>query len=272
MYKIKSLYDNKLNLQQVPARGDLATALRKCFIEREGYSIISADFASCELAIIANFSEDELWMNAINNKEDLHGKLAALTFEIPLSDVKQPTPFNKDMTYRDVQKTINFGLSYGMTEHKLSITMKVSTAYALQVITKFFSFVPKVKRYLESLGNTAVVSYVAKTPAPYYRIRRFEKTSDMGERERAGKNMPIQGCNADITKRAMVYIYNDEFKKQHNILLLLPIHDDILTRAKDNIAEEWAERQSMLMERAASEIVKNVKIRAEAKVSKVWSK
>ena len=62
-----------------------------------------------ELRIIAEFSKDPLWVNAFNDGQDLHSVLCAATFDIPITDVKEETPFKKGVSYRDIQKTINFG-------------------------------------------------------------------------------------------------------------------------------------------------------------------
>lgn len=64
-----------------------------------------------ELRIIAELSQDPVWIEAFNTGKDLHGELCALTFDIPIEDVRKPFPYKPDFTYRDVQKTINFGLA-----------------------------------------------------------------------------------------------------------------------------------------------------------------
>lgn len=62
-----------------------------------------------ELRIIAEISEDPLWLKVFKENKDLHSVLCASTFNIDEADVKQKTPFKPDISYRDVQKTINFG-------------------------------------------------------------------------------------------------------------------------------------------------------------------
>lgn len=261
---------NEPNLQNIPVKGELAKKLRECFYEDGNYCIVGGDYTSCELGIIANNSGDPLWINAVNNKEDLHGILASLTFDIDIKNVKQKTPFNKDVSYRDVQKSINFGLSYGMSEFKLAITMKVTVDIAKETINKFFKIVPKVKKYLHGLGRQAVKEYVSYSSAPYYRIRRFTIEQNSGTRERAGKNHPIQATNADMTKLAMVNMY--EYEKPEQIRLMLPIHDEILTRCPIEHSVWWKEKQQELMEDAANTIIKNVKIKAECKINQTWTK
>jgi len=97
------------NLNQIPSKGDLAKVIRSCFIPEAGYKIVGGDFSGMELRIIAEFSKDPVWLNAFKDGQDLHSVLCAMTFGIPIEDVKKETPFKKGVTYRDVQKTINFG-------------------------------------------------------------------------------------------------------------------------------------------------------------------
>ena len=97
------------NLNQIPSKGEIAKVIRSCFIPKDGYKIVGGDYSGMELRIIAEFSQDPIWVNAFLEDKDLHSELAALTFGIDVKDVKTPFPPKPDLTYRDVQKTVNFG-------------------------------------------------------------------------------------------------------------------------------------------------------------------
>lgn len=258
------------NLMQIPSKGDLGAAIRSCFGETGKYSIVNGDWSGCELGIIAHNSGDPLWINTINEGGDLHGILASKTFDIPMSDIRNKTPFNADVTYRDVQKSIDFGLAYGMSKFKLAIVMKIIVDAAQAIIDKFFKVVPKVKKYLHSLGRFAVNNYFCVTNAPYFRIRRFELDTTNGKRERAGKNHPIQGTNADMVKLAMVRVIRE--RPDNRIKLMLPVHDEILTRCPDDLTESWKVQLTEIMESVAKSITPTVTIRADVKINKEWKK
>jgi len=102
---------NKPNLLQIPSKGDLGKTIRSCFIPKEGYKIVGGDYSSFELAVIAELSQDPLWINTLNAGKNLHTVLCMETFDIPKDKVNDPFPYNKDMSYRAVQKTIDFGLA-----------------------------------------------------------------------------------------------------------------------------------------------------------------
>jgi len=97
------------NLNQIPSKGELGPLIRSAFIPTTGYKIVGGDYSSFELAIIAEFSKDPIWLDALSTGKNLHSELCAATFDIPLEDVNKPFPQKPDLTYRALQKTIDFG-------------------------------------------------------------------------------------------------------------------------------------------------------------------
>lgn len=162
-----------VNLNQIPSHGEIGKEIRSCFIPKKGYKIIGGDYSAMELRVIAEFSQDETWVNAFINGEDLHSKLCSMTFDIDIKDVKTPFPSKPTFTYRDVQKTISFGLSYGMSEFKLADTIQIDIQEAKDLIKKFFKAVPKVAWFLTYLGELGKTRGYIKTSIPYQRIRWF---------------------------------------------------------------------------------------------------
>lgn len=232
----------------------------------------------CELRIIAEFSKDPVWTQIFKSGGDLHSELCAMTFDIPLSQVKQPSRFKPDLKYRDIQKTINFGLAYGMSEYKLADTIEQPVDIARQIIDSFFSKVPKVKQFLDRLGYLAKTRGFIRTPKPYGRIRWFEgyeNTDDFkrqGEIDRAGRNTPIQGGNADMTKLALVMLYKEIKKNKYPVKIVMQVYDEIQTEADEEFAEEWAPIMSQIMKDAAAVILKNIPMEVDCGVFDHWSK
>lgn len=97
------------NLNQIPSHGELATRIRASFEAPIGYKIVGGDYSGMELRIIAEFSQDPLWLEVFNRGGDLHSELCAATFGIDLKDVKASFPQKPEFKYRDVQKTVDFG-------------------------------------------------------------------------------------------------------------------------------------------------------------------
>lgn len=277
---------NNPNLSQIPSKGELGKIIRSCFIPRsEEYVIVGGDYTGFELAIIAEFSKDELWVDTLKAGENLHSVLCSETFDIPIEDVKKPFYANPNITYRDVQKTIDFGLAYGMSCYKLADTILVSPEEAQQIIDKFFSKVPKVKMFLDKLGMLAKKRGYSVTPMPYNRVRLFPKWDYLqkyphikeagkwlGSIERAGKNSPIQGCNGDCIKKALIDVQNEIDINKWNSFILLSVYDEIQTECHISQAENWRIKLQELMINAAKTIIKEVPITVDVNINKHWTK
>ena len=269
------------NLNQIPSKGEMGAVIRSCFIPEEGNVIVGGDYSGMELRIIAEFSDDPVWVNAFIDGKDLHSILCTMTFGIDEKDVKKPFPLKPEMTYRDVQKTVNFGLAYGMSEFKLSDTLDISVKEAKHIIEKFFSQVPKVKRLLDEFGSMAKKYGRIRTAPPFRRIRQFEnwefakETQDfktLGEIERAGKNTPIQGTNGDIIKLAMYRIQDEIDSQKLPIKILLSVYDEIRTECTEELSEHWKNRMNTIMLESAQVVIKKVPIVVDCKITKCWEK
>lgn len=265
------------NMQQIPSRTELGGKMRECFVPEKGYKMVGGDYSGCELRIIAEGSKDPVWINAFKEGKDLHSELCAMTFGIDIKDVKTFTPFKPDLKYRDVQKTLNFGLAYGMSEYKLSDTIEISIDEAKKIIKKFFKAVPKVEKFLNALGNLGKSRGYIKTAKPYGRYRWFDGWDSrdpkrLGEIERQSKNHPIQGGNADMTKLALVLLYKTIKENNYPVKLIHQVHDEVQTEVTEEFSEEWSNIMEKIMVQAASVVLKEVPMVVDCKVANYWSK
>lgn len=271
----------KPNVNQIPSKGKLAQLIRSCFIPEEGNVLVGGDYSGMELRIIAEFSKSKLWIDTFNNDEDLHSVLCAITFNIPIEDVKKESHYKKGVSYRDIQKTINFGLAYGMTEYKLADTMDIDTKPAKIIINNFFKVVPDVEKFLNHLGNLAKTRGYIKTNGVYKRIRNFPEWVDakatndfviLSEIERAGKNTPIQGTNADIIKLALIKIQHEIWDRNLPIKIVLAVYDEIRTECPIELAEKWKLKMNEIMIESAKTIIKSVPIKVDCNITNKWEK
>jgi hypothetical protein len=221
------------------------------------------------------------WRTSINRAAEamtIFAVLCAATFDIPITDVKKETPFKAGVTYRDVQKTINFGLAYGMSKFKLADTMQIPVDEADRIIKKFFKIVPKVEQFLNGCGELGKQRGYIRTPKPFRRVRWFEGWQDkgdfkkQGEIERAAKNTPIQGCNADVVKLALIKVQNYIDLHNYPAYIILSVYDEIQTECLEEKAEEWKEILNQLMLEAAETVIKSVPFVVDCKISDYWEK
>lgn len=257
---------NNPNLQQIPAD----SGFRSCFIASKGYKLITADYSQIELRIMAEVSEDPAFLKAFTQDLDLHSLTASQMFRIPLAKV------GKDKRFQ--AKSINFGLMYGRGALSLSAQIGLSVEESRKLLDVYFSSYKKVKRWLDNVGRMAVRDGGVRTLGGRRRMFTIpERSSPDYERlissvERQGKNMPIQGTSADITKYALAYIYRELKDKNLDASLIHTVHDEIVVEARDDIADNVAKLMEKQMIKAGEKLLKKVPIKVDVHISDCWEK
>lgn len=75
--------------------------------------------------------------------------------------------------------------------------------------------------------------------------------------------------SADMTKKAMIAINNDNLLKEWDFHLLLQVHDEVIGECPIENANKCAERLSYLMIESAKEKI-SVPMKCDAEITKVW--
>ncbi|MBI2099600.1 DNA polymerase I, partial [Candidatus Uhrbacteria bacterium] len=224
------------NLQNIPVKTELGREIRKAFIAKEGYSLLSADYSQIELRIAAHMSGDKTMIEDFRNGEDIHTRTAEIIWGVGHEDVTSEM--------RRIAKAINFGIIYGMGPKKLAAEAGVSMEEARDFISRFFSGRPRLKEYIEELKALAAAQGYVET---MFGRRRYlsEITSGVpmlrAEAERQAVNTPIQGTSADIIKIAMINLFNaleKHFGK--DAAMVLQVHDELVFEIKDSIIHKAA--------------------------------
>ena len=273
------------NLQQIPSDN----TYRNCFTSGSEWVFVSGDYSSQELCIIAYGSQDPVFLSALSKGQDLHSVCGELVFgqewvdsaEEDCDFVKYRIKCNckRHKQLRNVVKGINFGLAYGMGPKKLSEQMEIPMEEASELIDKYFKAFPSIKKFLDNMSKSAIKRGYIETFPPYSRKRWFPDWEPYnmpmairGKIERQAKNTPIQGTAADMTKHAMVLVYNYIKKNNYPAKLVLAVHDQIDTICHPDHAEEWKQILQDLMEEAARYVIKNDLLKAEVNITQHWSK
>jgi DNA polymerase-1 len=109
-------------------------------VPEPGWRFVAADYSQIELRILAHVSGEESLL-APSGREDIHRRTAAEVFGVELAAVTSEQ--------RDVAKTTNFSVIYGVTAFGLSRGLSISPKQAQEFLDRFFERHPKVKAYLE---------------------------------------------------------------------------------------------------------------------------
>lgn len=248
------------NLQNIPIRSQVGREIRKGFVADTGFCLIAADYSQIELRLLAHISGDPLMQRAFQEGADIHRRTAAQVLGLDEGSI---TP-----DQRRAAKTVNFGVLYGMSAHRLSNDLGVPYAEAASFIEIYFSTYPGIRKYIdETLEFGRTHGYVETM----YGRRRYVPELSATNRnvreagERLAYNMPIQGTASDIIKLAMVKL--DRELDALGARLLLQVHDELLIEAPEDRSDEVAAITRQIMEGAAQ---LSVPLAVEAGVGPNW--
>lgn len=289
------------NMQNIQVTEAVGTRYRNCFIAEPGWEFVDSDYTGQELAIIAELSQDPVWLGAIKRGEDIHSIVAELMFAdkwkagiepgCKFASHKQKCNCKKHKAFRYDSKAIDFGLAYGMSEIKLARDLGISRNEALNLLNTFFRIFPNIKSTLDFLGHFGVRHGYIMTMHPFNRKRWFPYWSQyrdyidvfiqgikyiptLGEIERASKNQPVQGSAADMVKVAMVMIraYIRDNDLWNTVRMVAQVHDQVTTIARSEYADTWLPVFDNLMNEAAKLIIPSGILKAETLKNPVWTK
>ena len=248
------------NLQNIPVRSEDGKRIRNCFVAEKGKVFVSADYAQFELRLAAALAGDQALIDDFNAGLDIHTKTAADAFHIPMDQVTK--------TQRRAAKVINFGILYGMSPKGLADAADMSFYEAKKFIENYFELRAPIRKYLDkTLEDGRTKGFVQTlfgrrrpTPdlhAPNYVVRTAA--------ERAAANMPIQGTEADLMKKAMLAV-DKALPKEAQIIL--QIHDSLIIECDEKIKDQVSEILKTQMENVAPEL--SVKLAVDVTTGHDW--
>ena len=211
------------NLQNIPIRTDEGMEIRKAFVPRKGWILVSADYSQIELRILAHYADDDILIKAFENDEDIHTRTATEVFQVFPSFVTSEL--------RRQAKVINFGIVYGMSPFGLSKELGISQKMAKTYIDNYFARYKGVKRFVDQTISDA--RKAKKTSTLLGRIRPLPDINSSNKvvrefAERTAINTPIQGTAADLIKLAMIRVDAAFREGGLNSAMLLSVHDEIV--------------------------------------------
>ncbi len=224
------------NLQNIPIRTEMGRLIRQAFVpeQREGWSLLSADYSQIELRLLAHFSEDPHLVGAFQQGEDIHTATASLVFGMPIDKV------TKEQRYR--AKTVNFGVVYGQSPYGLSQQLKIPQSEASQFIQLYFARYGKVKQCIDHIKAEAHKTGKVETLAGRTRdLSRDLQSTNRSVREfaeRAAFNTPLQGSAADLMKVAMIRLQRKLQEAGLQSRMILQVHDELVLEVPDAELEQ----------------------------------
>ncbi|MFA6082487.1 MAG: DNA polymerase I [Patescibacteria group bacterium] len=250
------------NLQNIPIRSEYGDQIRQAFVAAPKTKLVSADYSQIELRVLAHLSGDQNMISDFNSGLDIHTATAAKIHQI---DPKLVTS-----ELRRAAKTINFGILYGLSAHRLSGQLSISHAEAKQFIDRYFASYPGIKQFLEKVIEQSRRDGYYTTL--FGRRRIFPEINSGAWAVRAGAermamNFPMQGAVADILKMAMIKAGHEFALHQDQIKPVLTIHDELIFEVAEAEVDFVAKNLPQIM---TSVCKLDVPLVAEVKVGENW--
>lgn len=248
------------NLQNIPVRTEAGKRIRTGFVAPEGKILVSADYSQFELRLAAVLADDKSLIADFDSGIDIHTKTASEAFGIPFDEVTKAE--------RRAAKVINFGILYGMSVGGLADAADMTFFEAKNFIDNYFKLRAPIKDYLDNILKQAreegyvETFYGRRRPTPDVKSSNFVVRQAA---ERAAANMPIQGTEADLMKRAMI---NVSKKLPASADLILQIHDSLIVECPEELADQVTEILKTEMETVAPELP--IKLAVEVTTGKNW--
>ena len=222
------------NLQQIPARNkDIGPLIRSIFVPDEGCKWGSFDYSQQEPRVLVHFAAltggglkgaDEVIESYKTEDPDFHQAVA------DMAGIDRRTA-----------KTINLGMMYGMGKGKLASELGLGKEDTEDLFAKFHANVPFVKQLMEQAtrkaDNTGFLRTLLGRKCRFDlwepRVFGIHKALPLWEAEKEygrdlkrawtykALNRLIQGSSADMTKKAMVDLYEE------GIIAHIQVHDEL---------------------------------------------
>lgn len=227
------------NLQNIPVRSDIGRKIRKGFVAKDGFSFISADYSQIELRLLAHFSGDSSLVGAFQSGKDIHLETAIKLFG------------TEGGAKRNIAKSINFGLIYGMGARKLAQSLKIAQSEAKSYIDSYFMNFPTIKDFLAQKESEILERGYAESLLGHRRKFNFNRVAEYERAAflREGINAIFQGSAADLIKLAMIEcdrFFSDSYQNGE-VALLLQIHDELIFEVRDDLAQSVADKIKAIM-------------------------
>jgi len=245
------------NLQNIPSSGDYGKLVRNLFVAPPKHKLVVADYSQIEPRVIASFSDDPVLINNYLTGGDIYTTIG-----------------NTMGVDRKAGKVLVLAISYGVGPDKIATSIGCSVKEAKDLLNRFEKEFSSIAKYKAKVVRMAKQS----GPIPYVETifgrRRYIPdllSKEMGllaRAERQAFNTMIQGSAADIMKLALVRAHSC-FTDEPDINVILTVHDELVTIAPEDRAEEVAEAIRSSMEGIKLKEIK-VPLIAEVNIVDKW--
>jgi len=204
--------------------------LYQLFVAPEGCTFISADASQIELRRLANASGDRNMIEAYLDNRDLHDETVQSLIR---QGIYEKFGIEGADPQRRFAKTVNFGISYGITDYGLSPRLGLPEGSGQVFIDAFYAAYPEVQPWQsEQIAHGEKYGYVTTMEGrPLYVPCMLAETGRLRHHgEKQCMNYPIQGGALEVIKDAML---------RASEYLVCQVHDELLWLVPEKEVEDY---------------------------------
>lgn len=226
------------NLQQISKGADPKPwndRIKKCFVPRDGYVLVSADYSQLELRLGAAYCQEPSLQEIFEQGRDIFTEMTETIRE----QLQRTSPKLAASWTRQKTKTLVYSLQYGAGDGRLMSAFGVSKREAQLLKSSFYRAYPRFRLLEQKIAASVEKTLTARLWTGRYRHFQYKSHSYKG------MNSVMQGGAADIVDRVMVHVM--ETLDSEDCRLLLQVHDALVFEVREDLAEEYAVKIKDLM-------------------------
>ena len=255
------------NLQNIIAEQDY----RSAFKARDGYLFATGDYSQIELRILAEVSKEPKWVKAFMENYDLHIATAADLYDVPFESVTK--------NQRKFGKAMNFATVFGTTARGVAYNFGISMKETIGFLEKYFEIHSVFKEFVDVFSSECLKRGYTCTLLGRRRYLRFplrarnqdEHRQIMKAKRQAVNTLP-QGTSAEMTKLALIYMFNENPFGYEKFRSLLTVHDEIVVEFVEDIQDTAIKFMGDCFRKAGEMFLKRIPVQYNITISKVWEK
>ena len=215
--RLSSRNPNGQNIPKVMVNPDI----KKQFIPPFGKLFLTYDYSQAELRILAHLANEETMLEWFRTGKDIHLASACKKYHedydkiIKIYEDEQHELYPLWKKRRKQAKTINFGIVYEQSAHKLAESLstpeeKVEDSEGQQFLDEYFTTFPKIKKFMDKQHK--FMEKHGYCVSLFGRKRRCPKVysdnfSEYLEALRQSTNMPCQSAASDMALFASIIVW-----------------------------------------------------------------
>lgn len=215
--RLSSKNPNGQNIPKVMVNPDI----KKQFIPPPGKLFLTYDYSQAELRILAHLAKEETMLEWFITGKDIHLASACKKYHEDYGEILKIYEDEQHELYplwkkrRKQAKTINFGIVYEQSAHKLAESLstpeeKVDDSEGQQFLDEYFTTFPKIKKFMDKQHKfmekhgycVSLFGRRRRCPNVY-----SDNFSEYLEALRQSTNMPCQSAASDMALFASIIVW-----------------------------------------------------------------